>query len=132
MVRVHVDAHLHHRGGRTVPGREEFLLRLGCERLARSLSRRNLVQGGAAGVQRGGWLHAAAELPELESEINWSPRFEDHRWFRGIQLSADGDINTDLRNHVIDRNISVTPMELEFHTGDSIEFQVFKQTENLD
>ncbi|MGH9219894.1 MAG: DUF5916 domain-containing protein [Vicinamibacterales bacterium] len=65
-------------------------------------------------------------------EINWSPRFEDHRWFRGIQLRADGDINTDLRNHVIDRNIRVTPMELEFHTGDSIEFQVFKQTENLD
>ena len=65
-------------------------------------------------------------------EINWSPRFENHRWIRGIQLRADGDINTDLRNHVIDRNLSVTPMELEFHSGDSIEMQLFKQTENLD
>ena len=65
-------------------------------------------------------------------ELNWSPRFANHRWLRGIQLRADADINTSLRNHVIDRNISVTPMEVEFHSGDSIEFQVFKQTENLD
>jgi hypothetical protein len=26
----------------------------------------------------------------------------------------------------------MTPMELEFHSGDSLEFQLFKQTENLD
>ncbi len=65
-------------------------------------------------------------------ELNWSPRFENHRWIRGIQLRADADINTSLRNQVIDRNISLTPMEIEFHSGDSIETQLFKQTENLD
>jgi hypothetical protein len=65
-------------------------------------------------------------------EINWSPRFANHRWIRGLQLRADADINTNLRNHVIDRNLSLTPMELEFHSGDSIEMQLFKQTENLD
>ena len=42
------------------------------------------------------------------------------------------DINTNLDNHVVDRNIRFTPMELEFHSGDSVEFQLFKQTENLD
>jgi hypothetical protein len=65
-------------------------------------------------------------------EFNWSPRFDNHRWIRGVQLGADGDINTDLRNHVVDRNIRVTPVELEFHSGDSVEFQLFRQTENLD
>ncbi|HEX6215398.1 MAG TPA: DUF5916 domain-containing protein [Vicinamibacterales bacterium] len=65
-------------------------------------------------------------------EINWSPRFENHRWLRGVQLGTDADINTSLANHVIDRNIRITPMELEFHSGDSIEFQMFRQTENLD
>lgn len=65
-------------------------------------------------------------------EIYWSPRFESHRWFRGVQLGADAGINTSLTNHVIDRNIRITPMELEFHSGDSVEFQMFKQTENLD
>ena len=65
-------------------------------------------------------------------EVNWAPRFENHRWFRGVQLSAEADINTTLDNHVVDRNIQLTPMELEFHSGDSVEFQLFKQTENLD
>ena len=65
-------------------------------------------------------------------EFNWSPRFENHRWIRGVQLGADAEINTNLHNHVIDRNIRMTPLELEFHSGDSIEFQMFKQTENLD
>lgn len=65
-------------------------------------------------------------------EFNWSPRFEDHRWFRGMQMSADAEINLNLDNQVIDRNISFTPLELEFHSGDSIEFQMFRQTENLD
>jgi len=65
-------------------------------------------------------------------EFNWSPRFENHRWIRGVDLGADADINTNLDNHVVDRNIRITPMELEFHSGDSVEFQLFKQTENLD
>ncbi len=65
-------------------------------------------------------------------EFNWAPRFANHRWFRGVQLSAEADINTTLDNHVVDRNIQLTPMELEFHSGDSVEFQLFKQTENLD
>ena len=65
-------------------------------------------------------------------EFNWSPRFENHPLIRGVQLGASADINTNLDNHVIDRNIRMTPMELEFHSGDSIELQLFKQTENLD
>ena len=65
-------------------------------------------------------------------ELNWAPRFENHRWLRGLQLGADADINANLQNHVIDRNIRITPAELEFHSGDNVEFQLFKQTENLD
>ena len=64
-------------------------------------------------------------------EINWAPRLNQRR-LRGVQLGVDADINLDLDNQVIDRNIRLTPMELEFHSGDSIEFQIFKQTENLD
>ena len=65
-------------------------------------------------------------------EVNWSPRFSNHPWLRGISVEVEGDINTNLDNHVIDRNLSATPMQLEFHSGDSVEFQVFRQTENLD
>ena len=65
-------------------------------------------------------------------ELNWQPRFSDHRWLRGISVEAEGDINLSLDNQVIDRNLQLTPMNLEFHSGDSIEFQLFRQTENLD
>ena len=65
-------------------------------------------------------------------ELNWSPRFSGHRWFRGVQISGDLDVNLSLDNQVIDRNLQFTPMELEFHSGDTIELQFFRQTENLD
>jgi len=65
-------------------------------------------------------------------ELNWSPRFSGHRWFRGVQISGEADINLNLDNQVVDRNLQLTPLELEFHSGDSVEFQLFKQTENLD
>ncbi len=65
-------------------------------------------------------------------EVNWAPRFENHPWLRGMRLRADADINLNLDNHVVDRNIGFTPMELEFDSGDNIEVQLFRQTENLD
>ena len=46
-------------------------------------------------------------------------------------MSADADINLNLDNHVVD-HLQLTPMNLEFHSGDSSEFQLFRQTENLD
>ena len=65
-------------------------------------------------------------------ELNWQPRFSNHRWLRGISVEFEGDINLSLDNQVIDRNLQLMPMQLEFNSGDSIEFQLFKQTENLD
>jgi len=67
-----------------------------------------------------------------ETDVSWSPRFENHRWFRGVELGAGAEINLNLDNQVIDRNLQMTPLALEFHSGDSIEFNVFRQTENLD
>jgi hypothetical protein len=64
-------------------------------------------------------------------EISWAPRFENHPLLRGVDVNAELDLNLDLANHLVDRQVQLTPMELEFHSGDSIEFQIFKQTENL-
>ena len=65
-------------------------------------------------------------------EFNWAPRFENQRWVRGVQLSVDADINLTLDNHVVDRNIGLTPIEIEFDSGDNLQLQLFRQTENLD
>ncbi len=45
---------------------------------------RSVVQGSAAGLRRGGRVHAAAQLPQLESGAQLAPRFSNHRWLRGI------------------------------------------------
>ena len=66
-------------------------------------------------------------------EVNWQPRFEQSSLVsRRADRAREADINLNLDNHVVDRNLQLTPMELEFHSGDSVEFQLFKQTENLD
>ena len=65
-------------------------------------------------------------------ETSWAPRFSDHPLLRGVELGFDADVNLSLDNVLVDRNIRVTPMELEFHSGDSVEFQLFKQTEHLE
>ena len=65
-------------------------------------------------------------------EAGWAPRFRNHRWLRGVQVEAGANINLNLRNQLVDRNIRMTPLELEFHSGDGVEFQLFKQTEHLD
>lgn len=64
-------------------------------------------------------------------EISWAPRFEDHPWLRGIEMNAEIDLNLDLENNLVDRQLQFAPMEVEFHSGDRIEFQLFKQTEHL-
>jgi hypothetical protein len=65
-------------------------------------------------------------------EINWAPRLDDHPLIRGFQFSADAEINLGLDNRLIDRHLRLTPLEVEFHSGDRLEFQIFKQTENLE
>ena len=65
-------------------------------------------------------------------EVEWAPRLSNHPMIRGFQISAEADINLTLQNQLVDRNIQLTPIQVEFHSGDSLEFQLFWQSENLD
>ncbi len=65
-------------------------------------------------------------------EFSWSPRFSGDRALRGISIGFDAEINTNLQNALVDRNLMFNPLELEFDSGDNLEFQLFQQTENLD
>jgi hypothetical protein len=69
---------------------------------------------------------------EWSPEANWSPRLEGHPLVRGFDFGAELELNTNLRNQLIDRNIQLTPLNIEFHSGDSVEFQLFRQDEHLD
>jgi hypothetical protein len=69
---------------------------------------------------------------EWSPEISWRPRLEGHPFVRGFDLGAEMELNTNLHNQLVDRNIQLTPFQVEFHSGDSVEFQLFRQDEHLD
>ena len=101
--------------------------------VARTFRHRGVVQGSAARLQPGGRLHAAAELSQLESGIQLVAAFREPP----LVSEACSWAPTRTSTPVLPTTSSIatsgfTPMELEFHSGDSVEFQMFKQTENLD
>jgi hypothetical protein len=65
-------------------------------------------------------------------EASWEPRLNRHPVIRGLKFEVDGDIATSLDNALINRNIAFTPFGIDFHAGDSVEFQLFRQSERLD
>jgi hypothetical protein len=69
---------------------------------------------------------------QWDPEVNWNPRLNQHPWIRGFRFDAGMELNLSLENELVDRNIQLTPLDIEFHSGDGIEFAVFNQTEQLD
>ena len=65
-------------------------------------------------------------------EATWQPRFDDHPFIRGLQFEAQMELNLNLENQLVDRDIDLTPIDVEFHTGDRVQFDVFRRTEELD
>lgn len=65
-------------------------------------------------------------------KVSWSPRLKSHPLIRGFQFEGNANINLNLRNELVDRNIMLKPLEVEFHSGDTVELQVFRQAERLE
>jgi len=62
---------------------------------------------------------------------SWNPRLSSHPFIRGFQFSAGGEVNLDLDNQLVDRMVRLNPLEVEFHSGDRLQVEVFNQTEDL-
>lgn len=65
-------------------------------------------------------------------QAHWNPRLRSHPYIRGFQFQAQMDLNLDLDNQLIDRDVHFTPFEVEFHSGDRFQVDVFRQAERLD
>ena len=65
-------------------------------------------------------------------EAGWQPRLNDHRVIRGFQFEAQMNLNLNLENQLVDRNIHLTPFQVEFHSGDQVRLDIFTQTDQLD
>ncbi|MGH9383706.1 MAG: DUF5916 domain-containing protein [Vicinamibacterales bacterium] len=64
-------------------------------------------------------------------QAHWNPRLRNHPFIRGLQFELGGDVNTNLRNQLIDRTIRIAPFEMEFHSGDRVQVQVMNEAEQL-
>ncbi len=69
---------------------------------------------------------------EWQPEASWQPRFNDHPLIRGLQFEAQMDLRLNLQNQLVDRNLHLTPLEVEFHSGDRVQFDLFRITDQPD
>jgi hypothetical protein len=65
-------------------------------------------------------------------EVGWQPRLDGHPVIRGFRFETQMDLNLNLDNVLVDRNLHLTPLSVELHSGDEVTFDVFRQTEQLD
>jgi hypothetical protein len=72
------------------------------------------------------------DFREWSPSIAYELRLQDHSVVRGFQFEANADVVTDLRNDLITRSLRLTPFNLELHSGDRVEFQLFPTTERLE
>jgi hypothetical protein len=65
-------------------------------------------------------------------QVSWKPRLDRHPLVRGFGFEGEAEIATSLGNALINRSIDLMPFSIEFHSGDVIEWQVFRASERLD
>jgi hypothetical protein len=69
---------------------------------------------------------------QWDPSVRFSPRLDDHPAIRGFDFEVETEIVTDLQNQLITRDVQFAPFGVEFHSGDEVELQFFRTTENLE
>jgi hypothetical protein len=65
-------------------------------------------------------------------DLQYSPRLSGHSYIRGFQFRFDTEIITDLDDQFITRNYSLTPLQIDFHSGDEVQVEVTRTSERLE
>jgi hypothetical protein len=71
-------------------------------------------------------------IRQFQPEFEWSPRFDGHRWIRSIDIGLEADIQTDMHNRLLTRELEFTPLQINSHAGGQIQFRVVPQYERLE
>jgi hypothetical protein len=64
--------------------------------------------------------------------LAYSPRPNNHRYIRRFTFNSNLEIQTDLHNQLITRNVDLTLFDMQFHSGDSFGIQMSPSHERLD
>lgn len=65
-------------------------------------------------------------------ELSYNPTLSGHPLIRSFYFRAEGELITDLNNDLITRQYFLTPLDVNFHSGDGISFELTPVTEQLE
>jgi hypothetical protein len=69
---------------------------------------------------------------QVSPSLEWSPRLNDHSWIRGLEFSVEGDLQTDMNNDLLTREIEMTLLQVNTHDGSRFQFMMSPQYERLE
>jgi hypothetical protein len=71
-------------------------------------------------------------IRQYQPEFEWSPRLDGHRWIRSIDVGLEANIQTDVDNTLLTRELELTVLQINPHDGARYQFRVVPQFERLD
>jgi len=71
-------------------------------------------------------------IRRYQPELEWTPRPDNHPWIRGVDIGVEGDIQTDMQNRLLTRELEVTVLQVNTHDGGRYQFRLIPQYERLD
>ncbi|MGH8639033.1 MAG: hypothetical protein ACREUZ_18010, partial [Burkholderiales bacterium] len=71
-------------------------------------------------------------IRQYQPEFEWAPRFDGHPWIRSVEMAVEGNIQTDMRNALLTREVELTVLQVNTHDGGRYQFRLVPQYERLD
>ena len=71
-------------------------------------------------------------IRQYQPEFEWSPRLDNHPWIRSIDVSMEANIQTDMQNALLTRELEFTVLQINPHDGARYQFRVSPQFERLE
>ncbi len=71
-------------------------------------------------------------IRQYQPEFEWSPRLDNHPWIRSIDVGVEANIQADMQNVLLSRELELTVLQINPHDGARYQFRVVPQYERLD
>jgi hypothetical protein len=71
-------------------------------------------------------------IRQYQPEFEWSPRFDNHPWIRGVDMGVEAIVQQDMQNVLLSRELELTVLQINHHDGTSYRFRVTPQYERLE
>ena len=71
-------------------------------------------------------------IRQYQPEFEWSPRLDNHPWIRSVDMGVEANIQADVQNVLLSRELELTVLQINPHAGGRYQFRVTPQYERLE